>query len=110
MKAQFVHGHPLMVDHTPSGAVAAGAVVMVGAAPRIAHLDIPANQIGALAAGGGVYRVEKNNNLVINDGDLVYWDVADQNVNKTSADNFLLGRAVESVVLAATHVNVQHLA
>src|SRR4051812_32379246 len=56
-EAQFVHGEPLMVDHTPGSAVAAGQVVVVGDRPLIAHLDIAANALGALAAGGGVYRV-----------------------------------------------------
>lgn len=54
----FHHGNPAMVDHTPGSDVAAGAVVQTADTLRICHSAIPANRLGALAAGDGkgVYR------------------------------------------------------
>ena len=73
MQATLRYGNPLMVSHTPSGDdVSAGDVVVIGAVPYVAHLDITDGELGSLAARGGVYRL-------IADGDYapgakVYWD------------------------------------
>ena len=72
-EADFVHGSPLMVDYTPSGAVSAGDVVVVGVVPFVAHSDIAANVQGAMAAGGGVYEGLTDGSLDTG-GALVYWD------------------------------------
>lgn len=77
----FFHGNPLMVDHTPSSAVTAGDVVVVGVVPFVCHRDIAADKLGALAAGGGVYKGTSDGTLDTG-GALVYWD--DDN-NKFSA-------------------------
>lgn len=57
MDAQFVHGNPLMMDYTPGSAVAAGDVIEINTSCVIAHSAIPADTLGAVACGGGVYRV-----------------------------------------------------
>ena len=72
-EATFYQGSPLMVDHTPSGAVDAGDVVVVGVVPFVAHTDIAASVKGALAAGGGVYKGVTDGSLDTG-GALVYWD------------------------------------
>ena len=78
MGATYLHGGTLMIDHTPSAAVTAGDVVVVGVEPRIAHSDIEAEQLGALAtpSGTAVYEVPKATGASegFSDGDAVYWD------------------------------------
>ncbi|HID74473.1 MAG TPA: DUF2190 family protein [Planctomycetaceae bacterium] len=81
-QATFRHGNPLMVDYTPASDVSAGDVVVVGAVPHVAHLDIEANRLGALAAGGGVYDVTAKEALSA--GDKVYWDADNNKVTKTA--------------------------
>lgn len=59
-KFVFLHGDPLMVDYTPSGAdVAAGDVVIFAGKACIAHTDIPDGKLGALAwpNGRAVYEI-----------------------------------------------------
>jgi predicted RecA/RadA family phage recombinase len=72
MQAVFHHGHSLMVDYTPGSAVAAGDVVVIGDKPYVAHRDLPANELGALAAGGGVYKGVAAGNYA--PGEAVYWN------------------------------------
>ena len=89
-EAELVHGTPRMVDHTPSGAVAAGEVVIVGNWPHIAHLDIAANTLGALAARGAVYRV-KATGAIIARGKKVYWDNTNNVITETASGNLHIG-------------------
>lgn len=107
--AQFVHGDPLMVDHTPSAAVAAGDVLLIGVSTRIAHLDIAANEPGSLAAGFGVYDINKTAGVAIGDGVLVYWDNTNKVVNVTASGNTLIGRAVGAALAGAATCRVQHI-
>jgi len=80
-QANFRHGDPLMVDYTPSSAVNAGDVVVISNYPLIAHQDIAANALGAVAAGGGVYEMTAGEAL--NAGEKVYWDDTNNKVKKT---------------------------
>ena len=104
MSAFLFHGSPTMVDHTPTSAVAAGDVVTVGDEIRIAHRDIAANELGALALGhgNGVYRVPKATGAssAIAAGKKVYWDATNEVV--TTADgsgaNKVFGRTVGASV------------
>lgn len=82
-EAQFVHGDPVMVDHTPGADVSAGQVVVTGDTPRVAHLDIPANTLGALAAEGGVYLC--TGDAAIAADKKVYWDDAANKVTTNAA-------------------------
>ncbi|MDY3555309.1 DUF2190 family protein [Gemmata sp. JC717] len=91
-EARFVHGTPLMVDHTPGSAVPAGTVVVTGDTPRIAHLDIPANTLGALAAAGGVYEVAGD--AAIAADKKVYWNNSANKVTETASGNKALGYTV----------------
>ncbi len=110
-QAQFVHGEPLMVDHTAGGsAIPAGTVLVVGTTTRIAHNDIAANEFGALAAGGGVYDVAKATGAGIDDGALVYFNTTNKNVVAASSGNTLMGRAIGSTASGATVQRVQHIA
>ena len=73
-QATFVKGENVnMVDYTPGSAVSAGDVIVVGEVPYVAHDDIAASQLGAIAAGGGVYSGLTDGSLDTG-GALVYWD------------------------------------
>lgn len=89
MEARFRHGNPLMVDHTPSSAVAAGQVVVVGNLPLVAHAAIAANALGALAAGGGVYRMTAAGAAAA--GVQVYWDDTNNKVTTTASTHKVFG-------------------
>jgi len=67
-----------MVDYTPALAVSAGEVVVIGSLPLVAHLDIPANTLGAVAAAGGVYKMTAGG--AISAGAKVYWDASNSKV------------------------------
>lgn len=89
MEATFDYGEPQMVDYTPGSAVSAGAVVAIGDALFVAHLDIAANGNGALASGGGVYKVTANG--AIAECKKVWWDDSANKVSTTAAGNKFFG-------------------
>ncbi len=109
-QADFYQGKPLMIDHTPGSAVTAGNPIVVNGNVRIPHSDIPANELGSVAVGGGVYRVNKASALAIDDGDIVYWVTASSHVNKTASGNTKFGRAVAAAAANDTTVLVHHQA
>lgn len=82
MDAKMKHGNPLMVDYTPSAAVAAGDVVVIGEYPLVAHNAIDADKLGALAAGGGVYDLTVDADLA--PGDKIYWDESASKITATA--------------------------
>lgn len=84
-EAQLRHGNPTFDDHTPGADVAAGTVVVTGDTPRIAHLDLPANKLGSLAARGGVYRVTGDAAIAANKK--VYWNSTAKKVTETASGN-----------------------
>jgi len=106
MQAKFFHGDPLMVDYTPSGDVAAGAVVVVGDMPQIAHLDIAANRKGALAAGGGVYQVAADGAIAA--GKRVYWDDSANKVTLTATSNKSFGWTITAAATNGDLIYVEH--
>jgi predicted RecA/RadA family phage recombinase len=89
------------IDYTPASAVAAGAVVVVGAHVGITKNPILANALGAIAIEG-LFDVVKVTG-VINDGAAIYWDADGNPLNGTpgtgaatitSAGNTFMGFAV----------------
>lgn len=86
---KFLHGNPLMVDHEPTSDVTGGDVVVVGDVPFVAHNDIDANRLGAVAARGGVYDMPKatGSGEAIAGGKRVWWDAASSVVTTTSSGN-----------------------
>jgi predicted RecA/RadA family phage recombinase len=89
-QADFWHGSPLMMDYTPGSAVAAGDVVVIGEIPCIAHTAIAANEVGAVAVGGGVYRVTTDG-TTDTAGDKIYWNDAANKVTTTATGNKVFG-------------------
>ncbi|QDV30110.1 hypothetical protein Spb1_20380 [Planctopirus ephydatiae] len=109
--AKLQSGEPIVLDHTPSADVAAGAVVVIGNDVRIAHHSIAANQPGALSAGGAVYTVPKDTSTFA-DGAIVYWDESEQKASSSSDSNAnkRMGTSVGAYATGATTMNVLHLA
>ena len=107
-EAQFKHGDPLMVDHTPSGAaISAGQVVVLVDTVRVAHRDIADGALGALAAKGGVYLCAKETGVAFADGDIVYWDDTNNNLDKTNT-NKKFGTARGAAASEATSALAVH--
>ena len=91
-----------VIDYTPGSAVSAGDVVVQSELVGIALDDIAANEKGSLAVRGK-FTVPKDTSTAFSAGDLVYWDVADNEAQDTadSGTNKQMGYA-EADVLAAT--------
>ena len=113
MGLNFKHGTVLMVDHTPGTAVSAGDVVTIGDVQCIAHNDIPAGKLGAVAwpSGTGVYEFEddsgwESGSSNISAGGTVYVD-SGEFTNSASADP--LGVALADIDwTAATGSRIVH--
>lgn len=107
------HGSPLMVDHTPGGAVTAGDVIVIGEGVRIAHSSIAANIKGALAAGFAVYRCAKasGGGTAIADLKPVFWDDTNNRIHPNSAAgaNKFFGVTIGASVDGDTEQLVLHL-
>jgi len=106
----FLSGNPIFVAHTPESAVSAGEVVVSGDTPRIAHKDIAAGELGALAFAGGVYEVPKatGSAKAIAANKLVYWDASGGVATETSSSHKKLGYTTEAVGDSDTTVKVAH--
>lgn len=112
-KGTFVH-EGNAIDHTPSSAVAAGAVVVVGTLVGIATRPIAANARGSLEVEG-VFDVAKASGG-ISAGAKVYWD-ADGNpvsgdagsgaATTTATDNTLFGKAIAAAAIGDATVRVK---
>ena len=88
-EATFYHGNPVYVDHTPTSAVAAGEVIVIGDQPFVAHVDIAADRKGALGSTDGVYILTADG--AIGKGVKVYWDNAAKKATLTAAGNKQFG-------------------
>lgn len=84
-QATAVHGDPIFADYTPGSAVSAGDVVVQNNLPGVAHVDIAASELGALAVFGGVYLC--TGDAAISVGKKVYWDDTNNKVTETSSGN-----------------------
>ena len=107
-EATFRHGNPVYVDHTPSGAVTAGDVIVIGDQPFVAHVDIAANAKGAVASTDGVYNILADG--AIGAGVKVYWDNGAKRITTTAAGNKQFGfvTADSSTAGADELIEVRH--
>ncbi|TVQ64479.1 MAG: DUF2190 family protein [Phycisphaerales bacterium] len=89
----------LAVDYTPGAAVSAGDVIVQGDLVGVARLDIPANQLGALAVSG-VFEFPKatGGSEALAAGTTVYWDAGDDVVtdDDDTGSNALVGKVVRA--------------
>lgn len=110
LQAKFISGDPIMIPYTPSGAVSAGDIIVDGVKTYIAHLDIAANTLGAVAAGGGIYEVPKDGTSgpVFGLGDKLYWNDSSNLAEATATSNNPLGWAAEEAGASDDTVRVEH--
>lgn len=88
-----------------AAAVVSGEVVVVGAMVCVALGDIAIGAEGNLATEE-VFEVAKEAPLVIDQGDIVYWDDTNNRIDKTNT-NVLAGKAFAGAASAATTVLVK---
>lgn len=93
------------VQVTAAAAQTRGDVVIVGDLIGIATNTVDSGATDQIIDLQGIYDVDKDTSTAFSAGDKVYWDVADQELNSDSTNTFL-GVAVESVLAAATKVQV----
>lgn len=111
-EARLVRGKPRMIDYTPGSNVAAGAVVVLNDINVIAHNDIAASTLGAVAIGGGEYEMPKSTagSSAIAAGKKVYWDDSANVIttNSNSGANKQIGFTTAASVDADATQLVQH--
>lgn len=103
-KAQFVY-EGIGIDHTPSAAVSAGDVVVLGDQVAVARLDIAASALGTLYTTG-VYDVVKEattDTFLANQP--VYWDAANERADPEKG--ILMGFALAAAAATDTTVRVK---
>lgn len=105
--AQFIHDGN-SIDHTPSGNLAAGAVVVQGDLVGVAKLAIPASTLGALAVTG-VFDFPKatGTGTALGAGVTAYWDATAQQASTTSSGGKLLGKTTRAAADADTTVRIR---
>lgn len=86
-------GDPLMLDYTPGADVAVEDIVVVGDTVMICHRPIAAGKLGALAAGGGVYKFPKatGGGTAIAARKRVWYHAGTGVVNETATDGVFAG-------------------
>jgi predicted RecA/RadA family phage recombinase len=112
MQAVFKQGNYETVDYTPTGAdLDAGTVVVLNDKAYICHRTIPEDELGALAARGGVYSMLADGGSggeVISQGDKLYWDDSSNIATATASGNTPLGWAAADKADVDTEVLVEH--
>jgi len=88
-EANFRSGSPVMADYTPGGAISAGDVVVVDDLACVAHVDIAASALGAVAVGGGIYSVTGDAAIVA--GSKVWWNDTANKVTETASTHKIFG-------------------
>lgn len=108
MQAIFYQGDPQMVDYTPGSAVTSGDVIVQGNFPTVAHRDIAASALGAVAVAFGIYQIPADAGTVIAFGD-VYWDNTAKKVTLTQAGNTHFGVSLTTTVNSGDLATCLHL-
>lgn len=108
--ALFISGKPRFVDHTPVAAVSMGQIVVIGQRPYVAHRDIAAGEVAALAAEGGVYDIVKSGSSgpVITAGDNMYWDAGASQITNAAGALPHFGPSQEAASTSDALVRVLH--
>ena len=104
MKARFYQDGKT-IDYTPTAALAAGDVVVLGNIIGIAQTDVPANTLTGLDIEG-VFEFVKKANDVVTAGALIYWDTENK-VATISAGEVVAGIAVEASAATTGYVRVK---
>ncbi len=105
----FKRGNPVFDNYTPGSAVAEGAVTVIGDCPVIAHSDLEASVVGAVAIRGGIYKCAKANNEAIAGRTRVYWKASDSTVTTTASTHKVFGYScADGAAETATTIEVEH--
>ncbi|BDD88707.1 DUF2190 family protein [Desulfofustis limnaeus] len=83
-----------------------GDVVVIGALVGVADADIASTAEGTVTIAG-IATLPKNTELAIDQGDVVYWDAGDGELNKTAEGNTRAGIAVAGALAAAATVEIK---
>ena len=94
-----------VMEYVAGANIAAGDVVAFAWGCGVAVADIANGASGSLSVSG-VFRLPKEAALAISQGDIVYWDDAANEVDKTNTNN-KLGYAFKAALAADTHVEVK---
>ena len=95
------------IPYTPNGAdLVAGEVVPLATMIGISPVPVVDGQVGELAVSGRIDKAPVPSALVVAAGDALYWDVADQEFNKTASGNILAGKAYNASPDGATVVGL----
>lgn len=105
--AIFVHDGD-SIDYTPTTAVAAGAVIVLGDLVGVSRTPIAANALGALSVVG-VFDFPKatTGGSGLTAGTTVFWDATNSVATATSTGNKQLGKVVKAAADADTTVRVR---
>lgn len=94
------------IDYTPGADVVVGQVIeqvnLIGIA-----IKAIANGVAGSLQVEGIFDFVKTADLVVNLGDLIYWDDTANEANKTSASNMYIGMAVKASAAGDTTVRVK---
>jgi predicted RecA/RadA family phage recombinase len=93
-----------LIEHTPSAAVAAGAVVLLGDLVTVATHSIAANAAGTVAVDG-VWSIAKAAGAV-SQGALLYWDATNSVVTTTASTHKRAGKAAAAAASGDASVMV----
>lgn len=109
MAANLYRGDTSMRDYTPAAAVDSGDVIAIGDLQYIAHLDIAADELGALACptGSAAYKVDVEGALTLADGAAVNYDTTTGQILNANTGVFL-GYAEGAVASGDTYAIVRH--
>lgn len=94
-----------VISHTPSSAVASGAMVLIGTKVGIAIADIAANASGSVQMTGE-FAVAKLATDVVAQGASLYWDNTNKRLTVTAAGNTYAGYATGAAGNGATTVAI----
>jgi len=95
----------MQIEVTAPAAVVSGQGLLVGDLFGVCSGDAASGETVVLATEG-VFELPKATGVAFGQGEKVFWDVADAELNDDSA-NPLVGYAVEGVLAAATSVKVK---
>lgn len=98
-------GATMPYTNTGVAIIAKDTVIVFGAMIGITLGAIAVGATGELAISE-VWALPKNNNLAITQGDQLYWDAANSEINKTALNNIPAGKAYNSALQAGTEIQV----
>lgn len=94
LEAQYLGQATTVIDYTPSGAVAAGQVVVLNGGCYVTSRAIAASALGSLYCDG-IYKGDYSTaGGTITDGAKVYFDDTNNNFTSSSTSTTLFGRSV----------------